>query len=398
MIFFSNKMDPIIKLKLKEKENKSIPAIISLKEPPSNSFKNSISKNSGKLKYEYKFTQALAVQMSPRGIEKLSELPEVSYISYDRKAEICMDKASKSIGISSNNPYNLTGKGVNIAVIDTGVYPHGDLNRPNKVVIAFKDYINSIKQPYDDNGHGTHISGIISGSGELSNGKYKGIAPSSRLIMLKAFNCVGEGSFSDIIAAIEWVIENKEKYDIKLLCLPFGGEAVTSCKFDPLVKACEAAWNKGIIVISATGNRGPSFDTITTPGICPCIITVGSCEYTDTAAKNWKVSNFSGRGIKRGNIIKPDFLTPGFNITSLSADRSYIPGVTSMIHLDNPYHAASGSSISCAIAAGCIALFLEKMPTVSGNDLKGILKLSCKSLNEPKTSQGFGMIDMQKIY
>lgn len=397
MIFFSGKMDPIVRMKIKEKENKSIPVIISLKEPPSKRFKNSISKNNGKLKYEYKFTMAVAAQLSCSSIERLSELPEVRYISYDRKAEICMDKTPGFIGINHNNPYGLTGKGVNIAIIDTGVYLHGDLCRPRKAIFLFRDYINSINEPYDDNGHGTHICGIIAGSGALSDGKYKGIATGSRLIMLKAFNSVGEGAFSDIIAAIEWVMENKEKYQIKILCLPFGGEAVVPYSVDPLSKACETAWNNGIIVIAPSGNKGPLCDTITTPGICPSIITVGCCQQTDMSNRGWKVADFSGRGIKKDNIVKPDFVAPGVNITSLSTDRTYIPGSTSMASLNNPYCAASGTSVSCGVAAGCIALLLEKMPSISGKDLKGILKLSCHSLNEPKTSQGYGIINMQEM-
>lgn len=397
MLLFAGKLDPILKMKLKEKDNKSVPIIITLREPPSNRFKNSISKNNGKMKYEYKFFYGIAANVTLSGIDRLSELPEVRYISYDRNAEVCMDKAPLFVGVNYNAPYQLTGKGINIAIIDTGVYPHGDLNRPRRVLLGFKDFVNSINDAYDDNGHGTHICGVIAGSGALSDGKYRGIAPGARIIMIKAFNNVGSGAFSDIIAAIEWAIENMEKYNLKILCLPFGCESIVPIKADPLSRICRIAWEKGLIVIAASGNKGPGSGTITTPGICPSIITVGALECKDMNIRNWKIPAFSGRGAKLGNQIKPEIVAPGVGITSLSSDLSYIPGASPLKTLDNPYSCMTGTSVSCGIAAACISLVLEKMPHISGDDLKGILKLSCRSLNEPKISQGYGAISIEKL-
>lgn len=400
MIIFSKKLDPILKLKLKERKDNIIPVIVSLKEPLSNKLKNSISKNRGKLKYEYKHILSAALQISPEGVDKLSEMPEIGFISYDRKAEICMDRAAGAVGVNSSSTYNLSGRNVNIAIIDTGAYPHGDLMRPFRVVTHFKDFINSHMEPYDDNGHGTHICGIIAGSGSLSGGKYKGIAQNSRLIMLKAFNSVGAGSFSDIIAAIDWTLENMEKYKIRILCLPFGADAIVPSYKDPLCIACEAACRSGIVVIAASGNKGSSQGSITTPGISPLVITVGCCESQDLNKGKWKIPDFSGRGGKIESEMKPDFIAPGVNITSTSSDICYIPGDSRdsfLKPLERPYCSMTGTSQSTAIAVGCISLIMEKMPDLSGKDLKGLLKLSCQTLNEPKASQGSGVLNMQKI-
>lgn len=400
MIIFSKKLDPIIKLKLKEKSDRVIPIIALLKDTPSNRLKNSISKNRGKLKYEYKHLNAIAAQLSLDGVDKLSELPEIAGISYDRKANICMDKAGGYVGINNSNPYNLTGRNVNIAIIDTGYYPHADLVRPFRIVTLFKDFVNSWVEAYDDHGHGTHLCGIIAGSGSMSGEKYKGIAPNSRLIMLKAFNSVGEGAFSDILASIDWVIENKEKYKIKLLCLPFGADVIAKNSMDPLNKACEIAWNAGLIIIAASGNKGPDLGSITTPGNSPSIITVGSCDCREPSIKSWRVPDFSGRGGKSESMVKPDFIAPGTGIISLSSDKAYCPGNNKRIHsesLQPPYCAMTGTSVSTAVAAGCIALLLEKMPGISGKDLKGVLKLSCQTLNEPKPLQGYGVISINKL-
>lgn len=401
MFFFSKKkLDPIIRLKLKEKTDKSIPVIILLKESPSNRFKNSISKNTGKLKHEYKYMHGLSAQLTLEQIDKLSELPEVISISYDRKANICMDKTVEDVGVNHSNPYGLTGRNVNVAVIDTGVFPHPDLIRPHRSIIHFKDFIASCGEPYDDNGHGTHVCGIISGSGSMSDGRFKGIAPDSRIIMLKAFNNVGEGAFSDILAAIGWVIENKEKYNIRLLCLPFGADSIMSYDLDPLCKACRAAIDSGIIVIAASGNKGPNFGTITTPGVEPSIITVGCCYSREPNIKDWKISDFSGRGSSKGAQTKPDIIAPGSGITSLGSDKSFFPGKGRKSlpeSLKEHYCSMTGSSISTAVAAGCIALFLEKMPALTGKDLKGILKLSCQTLNQSKTAQGYGVISVKNL-
>lgn len=398
MLFSKRKLDPIIKLKLKQKVDKVIPIIILLREPSSNRLKNSISKNNGRLKYEYKYMNAVAAQLTPDQIDRLSELPEVISISYDRKASICMDMTAGCIGIDHSSLYNLTGRNVTVAIIDTGVYLHNDLLRPTRAITYFKDYINLYSEPYDDNGHGTFICGVIAGSGNMSEGRYGGIAPHCKIIMLKTFNSVGEGAFSDILAAIGWVVENKEKYNIKILCLPFGADSIVPHTMDPLCKACEAASDSEIIVVTASGNKGPDQGTITTPGIDPAIITVGCLECRDSNIKSWNIPDFSGRGSRRENQIKPDFIAPGCGIVSLACDKSFISSERAAAKpLTSPYCSMTGSSVSAAVAAGCIALFLEKSPTISVKDIKGVLKLSCQTLNEVKNAQGYGVINLKKL-
>lgn len=381
MFFPYKKLDPVIRLKIKEKQNIKIPVIISLKEPLSNRFKNIISKKRGKLKYEYSYINSYSAELTSDTIDKFSELPEVLFISYDRKANICMNNVLNIVGADIAYEYSLSGRNVNVAIIDTGVFPHEDLMRPYRVITHFKDYINSISEPYDDNGHGTFLSGVIAGSGSKSEGRYRGLCKSSKIVMLKAFNSVGEGSFSDILAAIGWVIENKDKYKIKILCLPFGAETIVSYKLDPLCMAARAAWDLGLIVVAPSGNKGPYEGTITTPGVEPSIITVGCCDCPDGNIKNWEVADFSSRGSK--NIQKPEIIAPGTNITSISLNKDYC--------------SMSGSSVSTAITAGLIALLLEKMPDISGSDLKGVLKLSSKTINENKNAQGHGVINIKDI-
>lgn len=401
MIFFGrNKLDPILKLKFKEKKDGEVPVILFLRAPLSGKLKNSISKNMGKLKSEYKFFCCASGLFSTDAIDKLSELPEIKSISYDRKANICMESIQGVCGLDTLSPYKLTGKGITTAIIDTGVYPHTDLMRPYRVVSCFKDMIKGNSLPYDDNGHGTQICGIIAGSGITSEERYAGLAPMSKIVMLKAFNSVGEGSFSDILSCIDWVIENREKLGIRILCLPFGAQSIVPSSIDPLCVAARAAWDAGIIVVAAAGNKGPSQGSLTTPGIEPSIITVGCCESTGRDIKSWRIPDFSGRGWRRGTMVKPELTSPGVNMPSLFACRDYVPvpgGRSIPPPVDTPYVSATGSSVSAAFVSGCIALLLEKMPGISGKDLKGVLKLSCQSLNQSSTAQGYGVINLEKL-
>lgn len=400
IIFGRNKLDPIIKLKLSDSKDRIIPAVVTLKVPLSNRLKTSIAKNRGKIKYEYEFINSFSGSFTPGGIDRMSELPEVLFISYDRKANICRESLQSKIGVDVKNPYPLTGKGVTAAIIDTGVYPHADLVRPGRAIVFFKDFINSSALPYDDNGHGTHISGVIAGSGASSGGETRGIAPGTKLIMLKAFNSVGEGSFSDILAAMKWVADNSKKYAIRIVCLPFGADAIVPQRSDPLCRAAKALYDMGVVAVASSGNKGPGIGTVTTPGIEPSIITVGCCDTTESSIKKWMVPDFSSRGFKSGGALKPELIAPGVNIESLSSNRGYVPspgGRSANPDIENPYTQMSGSSVSAAAVAGCIALIMERSPGISGKDLRGMLKISCRTLNEGAPSQGWGAINLNEI-
>ena len=129
------------------------------------------------------------------------------------------------------------GEGITIAVIDTGVAPHYDLTRPINRIIGFKDFVNNKTSPYDDNGHGTHVAGIIAGNGYSSRGKYTGIAPESNILAIKALNSKGSGNISDIIEAYHMLSKLKMQYNTKILNLSFGSPSNNSYSKDPLCKA-----------------------------------------------------------------------------------------------------------------------------------------------------------------
>lgn len=290
--------------------------------------------------------------------------------------------------IKCDSPYinRFTGKGVGVAVLDTGINPfHRDLL--NKV-IAFKDFIHHREFPYDDNGHGTHVAGIIGGNGISSNGKYKGIATRCDFIILKVLDNKGNGNAKDVQSAIAWVIENKEKYHIKIINISVGTMPQTGDNEKSiLVQWVDKAWDEGLIVVVAAGNNGPEPMSITTPGISRKVITVGSSN--DFKSSNGELRlNYSGRGPTPYCICKPDLVAPGSNI--ISCNYEFTSG-------GYPYSGKSGTSMSTPIVSGAIALLLEKYPNLGNKDVKLKLKNSTQDLSIPKNQQGWGLLDVEKL-
>ena len=273
---------------------------------------------------------------------------------------------AKNIVNCPENAY--TGKGVTIAFLDTGICKIKDFENR---ILCFKDLINLNHNTYDDNGHGTHVSGIA-----CSNGLLKGVAPKANIVMLKVLNESGNGNASDVLSGIQWVLNNHHKYNIKIVNLSIGTSSTMTN--DPLVDAVEHLWDKGIVVVTAAGNNGPNPCSISSPGTSKKVITVGS---SDDEIYN-KI--YSGRGPTRECIIKPDILAPGSNITSCRCE-------------NGEYKKLSGTSMSTPIVSGAVALLLEKEPSLSPDDVKYMLKLSSTSLNLPPNRQGWGLLNIEKL-
>lgn len=278
-------------------------------------------------------------------------------------------EAKKKVGYV--NEENLSGRNVTAAVLDTGISDIYDFRGRIK---AFADVIGGRKDPYDDNGHGSHVSGILGG--------VKGFAPKVSLIGVKVLDKAGRGSSADLLSGLQWVYENREKYDIRIVNLSVG--TGISDSFDPLVSAVEALWDKGVVVVSAAGNGGPAPGSVTSPGTSRKVITVGclddnkKCSIWDRAVKD-----FSGRGPTRDCIVKPDILAPGAEIYSCSNTGEYIP--------------LSGTSMSTPIVSGAAALLLEKYPELTPDQVKYMLKITAEDLNCPKNRQGWGLLNIERL-
>ncbi len=276
----------------------------------------------------------------------------------------------------------VNGQGVVVAVLDSGISAHKALTGK---VLASVSMLQG--QPTtDEYGHGTHVAGIITGTGSYAMGvtsQYAGgIAPGSQLVNVRVLGDDGVGNTSDVIAGIDWVIGNKARYNIKIMNLSLGHAVTEPVAFDPLCAAVERAYRAGIIVVAAAGNAGkmpdgtPVLGGIASPGNSPFAITVGATNTFGTASRDDdKVTTYSSRGpTKYDNNAKPDLAAPGNKIVSLEAPNSYIAAHYPLEHIagsgNNAYLRMSGTSMSAPMVSGAAALLLQAQPTMTAVQVK----------------------------
>ncbi len=294
-----------------------------------------------------------------------------------------MDQVKSEIRWQEAYRQGLTGKGIGVAILDTGIFPHQDFDNR---ILAFQDFLNHKRNPYDNNGHGTHISAIIGGSGAASEGRYAGIAPKCNLISVKVLDQQGNGFASDVLSGLSWIRSHKDKYGIRIINISVGSftrKGMT--ENSALVRGVNAAWDDGLVVVVAAGNNGPARMTITTPGISQKVITVGcSDDYHEVLVSGNRMVDYSGRGPTYACIRKPDVVAPGSRIVSCK-------------NASGLYQIKSGTSMSTPIVSGAVALFLEKYPNLSNKEVKLKLRESCRDLGLPPNQQGWGLLDIERL-
>lgn len=279
------------------------------------------------------------------------------------------------------------GQGIGVAVLDSGISLHPDFDYR---ISGFKDMTKENKMIYDDNGHGTHVAGIIGGSGKLSKGGYSGMAPKCRLIIVKVLDGNGDGEVEHVIRGIRWVLENRERYGIRIVNISVGTlPHVADKEEEELVRAAEKLWDAGLVVVAAAGNYGPQEGSVTTPGISKKIITVGSSnDQKESNTFGRQKKNYSGRGPTKECVVKPDLVAPGSGV--ISCNGKYNKNV-------KPYISKSGTSMATPIVSGAIAVLLSKYPQMSNVEVKMRLRETCVDLGLDKNQQGWGLLNVRKM-
>lgn len=377
---------PLIQSIINSNSNSSIPVIVSLKSEKAYN-KSNVAALSKRIKYELPIVNGFACDMNIQQIKKFYTHEDIDFISYDSKIHSIINKAGKTIGIDKIINVPLSGKGVTVAIIDTGITMHKDLTYPSSRVLGFKDFIKNKQKPYDDNGHGTHISGLVASNGVSSKGKYRGIAPEAYILSVKALDNEGNGKVSDILSAIQWIIQTKNYYNTRILSLSLGTAAQYSERYDPLVKAANKAIENGLIVVTAVGNNGPNQRSILSPSTSRYVISVGACDdRSDSDEKILKIPTFSSRGPTRDRVKKPDLLAPGVDIVSLS-------------NIDpTGYTSLTGTSMSAPIVSGAIALMLQENPNMTHFEVKKKLMESCTRIGLNQYEEGAGVLSLNKLF
>jgi serine protease AprX len=340
---------------------------------------------------------------------KLAELPQILSMAIDRPIAGAMERTAATIGADwVRESLGFDGSGVGVAIIDSGVTNwHDDLAAER--VRHFVDFVSNLPVAHDGYGHGTHVAGIIAGSGYDSSGARRGIAPGANLVVLKVLDAAGDGHISDVIAAIDHAIGQRDRFNIRIINLSVAAGVYESYRTDPLTLAAKRATDAGIIVVTAAGNHGRGsrgqlqHGGISSPGNAPWVLTVGATNHQKTAARgDDTIAPFSSRGptlIDRG--MKPDVLAPGVGIESLADPGSTLftshPEARLQGSIDTasaPYFSLTGTSMAAPVVAGTIALMLEANPSLTPNLVKAILHYTAERRTRVElAAQGAGFVN-----
>ena len=288
---------------------------------------------------------------------------------------------SQVVGAEALHRHGVRGSGVTVAVLDSGLWDHPNLVNntlgQNRVVARYDAIADSEGNVFDESGHGSHLTSILAHSGKTlaqgqPTGGYKGIAPDASVVAIKAFNESGQGGLLDIVRGVQWVVDNREKYNIRVLNLSFSARPRWPYYQDPINQAIMRAWSEGITVVAAAGNSGPEPMTVGSPGNLPYIITVGATTDSwtaDTHADDY-VPDFSSRGPTPEAHIKPDIVAPGGHMTGLTRPGSGLVKQHPDYILPGGELVMTGTSQAAALVSGLVALLLQLEPDLSPDDVK----------------------------
>jgi serine protease AprX len=303
-------------------------------------------------------TDELAHLQDDPQVTVIPNLPvDVQAVSFDGRAPAAV--FPQTTGSSSLVATGVDGRGVGVAVLDTGIAKLPDFG--NRLVGGV-DLSGEGDAFADSYGHGTFVAGLIAGNGASSGGQYTGEAPGANLVSVKVAGASGSTDLATVLNGIDWVVQNRAKYNIRVLNVSLGMAPVLSTVDNPLDQALESAWQSGIVVVTSAGNTGPINGTITSPGDDPLVVTVGALDDNGTAPPaDDTMTSFSAAGPTFvDGWFKPDLVTSGRSVVSLRAPGSTIDTLHPDARVGSANFVGSGTSFSAAITSGAAAQLLQK--------------------------------------
>jgi len=360
----------------------------------------------GRSKVHLGVIQSEAYTLPLSAVAKLVNDPDVAYVSLDNKVKLSsetgLDPSMQAVEADIAQGYGYDGSGVGIAIVDSGIYAHPDLNSNSRYsssrVVYSQSFVHGDSSTGDAYGHGTHVAGLAAGNGQSSENNYTyeyvGVAPNANLINLRVLDATGASTDSIVISAITQAISLKSKYNIQVMNLSLGRPVYESYTQDPLCQAVEKAWKAGIVVVVAAGNYGRTvatdgYATITAPANDPYVITVGSIDAFYSNPANDSISSFSSKGPTLvDHIVKPDIVASGNAVTSLLAANSALVLAYPIFDVypcnwndtscgpqyGSPrYFTLSGTSMASPLVSGTAALMLQQNPSLTPDLVKARL-------------------------
>ncbi|MDO8690129.1 MAG: S8 family serine peptidase [Dehalococcoidia bacterium] len=350
---------------------------------PENRAKDRIEQRGGRDAKPLGIVRGASGKISLGQLAQLSLDPDVRYISYDtpltpQGSPYSGDMVDFSKALNADQVWatGVSGKGVTVAVIDSGVQPlPAGIN--NGQLVASVDLITGKNSIGDPGGHGTHVAGVIAGS----HSGWSGVAPSARIASVRVIDDASRAMKSTVIMGIQWAVQNRKAYGIRVINLSLGAPATMSYTQDPLAGAVEFAWHAGIVVVAAAGNNGPAAGTIQAPAYDPYVITVGAMDMSGTADRTDDVlAFFSSRGPTIDGLAKPDVAAPGRKILSTRVPGSTLDMLFPDRIIQNDYLRLSGTSQAAAAVSGVVALMLSANPMMTPDQVKQQLKASASKV------------------
>lgn len=405
-----------------------IDVVVRFNKTPDDGVLAQVSKKTGLPKKVFPKTKAVLVNVVGRTARELASEADVEYVSTDRELRSYLDYSATATNAAMAWSYGYSGAGVGVAIIDSGIDRDAADLLPR--IGGLTNLLPDRADAEDTYGHGTHVAGIIAGSGANSRGSgfkatFQGMAPAATLHIFRVLDAQGRGKDSDVIDAIEKIMDHNEKMELKgkskpirVINLSLGRPIYESFTADPLCRAVQAAWESGIVVVVAAGNYGrensqgnDGYGTITAPGNHPFVITVGAMNTKKTASRSDDVmASYSSKGPTfLDHVVKPDLVAPGNLIASVDAkdarlNKTY-PG-NRVLESDfkvggkstgsDKYLRLSGTSMASGMVSGAVALLLEKQPNLTPDQVKAqLMKTAYKTFpasslsTDPVTGQTY---------
>ena len=260
------------------------------------------------------------------------------------------------------------GRGVTIAILDSGMIKNADLSGPHKKNVNF---LSGERNSTDGNGHGTFVAGIVAGTGKASKGIYVGMAPDANLLNVRVSNETGGATEADVVAGLQWVYENRAKFNIRVVNLSLNSSVEGPYHTSPLNAAVEVLWFNGVVVVVSSGNKGTN--TQYAPANDPFVITVGATDDRGTVdMSDDVVAGYSSYGLTEAGLAKPELVAPGTNIVGLLPSNTELEigrrHPRNRVSFD--YFKMSGTSMSAPVVTGAIALLLAREPNLTPDQVK----------------------------
>ena len=284
------------------------------------------------------------------------------------------------------------GQGVTVAFLDTGIDPTfpglgATPGYGNDRLLAYYDVPSAtlyeprhlLQSPRDPNGHGSHVAGIVANS-DKKYGQYIGIAPAANLVSIRVLNEDGSGTYANVLQGINWAVQHKDQYNIRVLNMSMYATPEAPYWADPYNLAVMAAWKAGIVVVASAGNGGPGPLSIGVPGNTPYIITVSAFtdNFTPTNFGDDYMPPFSAAGPTLDGFVKPDLIAPGAHMASTMHNNTYLAQQYPDNRIQGQYFKMSGTSMSAATTSGIVALMLEKNPQLTPDQVKYRLVMTAR--------------------